>query len=121
MLRLVKNETTTAPRTLHRVVMLDLDPDLARYVEQRLHARWPALRIDRTDCTGEVAARPPDLLVCANEPCPQLRIPTLWLGGIDRSAVALQINPWLWKSPTPITGRQLLRAIDTILASKVGD
>jgi hypothetical protein len=114
MLRLVAargGERVVEPRC---VGLWGLDPELAAYVERRLRARWPQLQVERAaDATGP-GAPSADLWICGGEPPPELNVPILWLGEIDRAAGVVRLGARLWKCSTPITGRQLVRSVDEV-------
>jgi hypothetical protein len=116
MLRLVTSSvpSATAPT---RVALWRLEPELASYIERRLRARWPALVVLHLPATSPPGFQAQDIGICGAEPTPPPRVPTLWLGEVDRSRAMVQIGECLWKSGLPLTGRQLLRCVEELQRS----
>ena len=102
---------------LHQVALLQLEPEFARYLTRHLRATWPAVKILLPQPFAAIQAEQCQLIICAMAPTFAPVIPTLWLSEIARSTALLQISPNLWKTPTPITGRELIRTIACLLAS----
>jgi hypothetical protein len=114
MLRLVPapgGERAGEPRC---VLFWGLDHELAAYLERRLRARWPRLRIEYAGADGAQEPPPADLWICGGEPPPELNVPILWLGEIDRAAGVVRVGARRWRCSTPITGRQLVRSVDEV-------
>ena len=112
MLRLV-DAPPPAMRELRHVAVWALEAELVAYLERHLQRRWPRLRVQCIDDAAQLAVSSADLCICGAPP-PALRMPTLWLGDIDRGAVVTEISAQLWQCRMPITGRHLLRTIDAI-------
>lgn len=119
MLRLVNARTDRLAAELRCVAIWGLDAELAAYIVRRLRARWPNVEVQHPDDADPIDHPPADLWICGVEPLAVLRVPTLWLGELDRGRVMVRIGDRLWKRSTPVTGRQLLRSIDE-LRSQIG-
>lgn len=112
MLRLVSARTGTRAAELRRVTLWGLDAELAAYIERRLRARWPDVLVQHASDDTDPEQRPADLWICGVQPPATPRVPTLWLGDVDRGAGVVRISDRLWKCSTPVTGRQLLRGVE---------
>ena len=112
MLRLVSARTGSLSAELRRVAIWGLEAELATYIERQLRARWPNVEVQHVHDASPIEHAPADLWICGVEPPAVLRVPTLWLGEVDRSRAMVKIGDRLWKCSTPVTGRQLLRSLD---------
>ena len=66
--------------------------------------------MQRINDEAQLATSSADLCICGAAP-PPMRMPTLWLGEVDRGASITEISALLWQCRMPITGRHLVRII----------
>ncbi len=115
MLRLVcSGGRPTLPHN-HRVLLVELDLELAHYVAGRLLSHWPAWTTKSLDGAASLGAEGADLVVCGGEPTADCVLPTLWLSGIEQRCRPFRVRNNLWKCATPITGQRLVRVVAHML------
>ena len=71
--------------------------------------------IRRIGALEDTTADPPQLCIRTREPPTLSAHPTLWLAELDRSSAAIRVSANLWRSATPLTGRRLVRIVESIL------
>ena len=104
---------------LNSIALVFLEAEFERYLASHLLTKWPSIKILRRCTFEQLSARKeaqPQLVICGIEPKLAPILPTIWLSEIERSASLVQLYPKLWKTTTPITGRDLLRAIELVLS-----
>ena len=92
------------------IVLNDLGPELADYLQGWFSLHWPQARI-RRHCSPPVLA---DLQLVDRLP-PQPHCPTLWLAEIDHSTGLQRLTPRLWRLAMPTTPGRLRSAIQQCL------
>jgi hypothetical protein len=115
MLRLVTARAKPMLPHVQRVAILQVEQDLANYIERPLRLCWPNVVVQHLEDWALLSLRPTDLCISGVEPPASLSMPTLWLGEVGRSAGHYRIGEQLWKISTPISSRGLLRAVTEML------
>jgi hypothetical protein len=98
---------------LHQIALVQLDNELANYLSQTLLKHWPKAHVVRVARDSQVRA---DLRICSEAPTQLDDVPTLWLWHLERASVISQVAPKLWRTPMPMTARQLVRAVRRVFA-----
>ncbi|MCB1628875.1 MAG: hypothetical protein KDI48_14200 [Xanthomonadales bacterium] len=94
------------------ILLNDLSPELADYLQHWFSAHWPQARVRRF-----VDPQPPraDLQLVDRHPPFPLPYATLWLADIDRSSGLQRLTPRLWRMAMPTTPTCLREAIRVCL------
>jgi hypothetical protein len=115
VLRLIHSRERPAWQGLQHAALVGLEVELAVYVERSLREHWPAIGIQWASDLAEVHASLAQLVICGTEPLSESTLPTLWLSALERQCHPFRVCDRLWKCAMPISGKQLVRAVERIV------
>jgi hypothetical protein len=115
VLRLIRFGDAEPSGPPKQACLVGLDDELADYVARRLHEHWPSLQIQHAAELADARVAQAQFVVCGSEPANAPVLPTLWLSDVERRSHPFRVRGRLWKCATPISGQNLVRAIERIV------
>jgi hypothetical protein len=100
---------------LHRVILVNIDPELAVYLSKALRREWSKILVLQQPLLN--AYDRCDLAIFVHEPPPSPSTRCLWLSDLTRHFAVHLLDHNRWRSPLPLNAHELIRGIFKIFSA----